>query len=67
MVVVVNRCEKCVVFYGKGVDVCVFWMVIRIIVGFFSFYDVCFVLNNSFVVLDIGDNKIKIYKLEGGL
>lgn len=62
MVVVVNRCEKCVVFYGKGV-----WMVIRIIVGFFSFYDVCFVLNNSFVVLDIGDNRIKIYKLEGGL
>lgn len=66
MVAVVNRREKCVVLYGKGVDACVPWMATRITVGLSSPYDVCFAPNNSLVVSDIGDNKIKIYKLEGG-
>ena len=61
MVAVVNRREKCVVLYGKGV-----WMATRITVGLSSPYDVCFAPNNSLAVSDIGDNRIKIYKLEGG-
>ena len=66
MVAVVNKRENCVVLYGKGVDECVPWMAARITEGLSIPYDVCFAPNNSLVVSDIGDNRIKIYKLEGG-
>ena len=66
MVAVANKREKCVVLYGKGVDECVPWMTTRITVGLSIPYDVCFAPNNCLVVSDIGDNRIKIYKLEGG-
>jgi len=66
MVAVVNKREKCVVLYGKDVDECVPWMATRITEGLSIPYDVCFAPNNSLVVSDIGDNRIKIYQLEGG-
>jgi len=66
MVAVVNKHEKCVVLYGKGVDECVPWMTTRIIQGLSIPHDVCFAPNNSLVVSDIEDNRIKIYTLEGG-
>ena len=66
MVAVVNKRENCVVLYGKGVDECVPWMATRITVGLFIPYDVCFAPNNSLVISDTGDSRIKIFKLEGG-
>lgn len=66
MVAVVNKREKCVVLYGKGADECVPWMATRITMGLSIPYDVCFAPNNSLAISDIGDNRIKIYKLEGG-
>ena len=66
LVAVVNKREKCVVLYGKGVDECVPWMATRITGGLSNPYDVCFAPNNSLVVSDTGDNRIKIYKLERG-
>jgi hypothetical protein len=65
MVAVVKKRENYVELYGKGVDECVPWMATRITEGLSIPYDVCFAPNNSFVVSDIGDNRIKIYKLEG--
>lgn len=66
MIAVVKRRENCVELYGKGVDECVPWMTTRIKEGLSIPYDVCFAPNNSLVVSDIGDNRIKIYRLEGG-
>jgi len=66
MIAVVKRRENCVELYGKGVDEFVPWMTTRIREGLSIPYDVCFAPNNSLVVSDIGDNTIKIYRLEGG-
>lgn len=38
-----------------------------IIEYFVRFYDVCFVLNNYVVIIDNGDNSIKVYNLVGKL
>ena len=65
IVAVVKRRENCVVLYGKGADECVPWMATRITQGLSIPYDVCFAPNNNLVISDIGDNRIKIYKLEG--
>ena len=66
MVAVVKRRENYVELHGKGVDEYVPWMTTRIKEGLSIPYDVCFAPNNNLVISDIGDNKIKIYKLEGG-
>lgn len=65
IVAVVKKREKCVEIYGRSVDDAVDWMARKITAGLWTPYDTCFAPNNNLVVSDIGDNRVKIYTLEG--
>lgn len=65
IVAVVHKRENCVELYGKGIDEGIDWMARKITAGLRTPYDVCFAPNNNLVVSDIGDNRIKIYRLVG--
>lgn len=65
IVAVVKKRENCVELFGRGVDDGEEWVVRKISAGLWTPYDVCFAPNNNLVVSDIGDRRIKIYKLEG--
>lgn len=64
-VAVVKRNENCIELYGKGVEDGIDWMARKITAGLSRPFDVCFAPNDNLVVSDIGDNKVKIYKLTG--
>ncbi|KAJ7339675.1 hypothetical protein OS493_006083 [Desmophyllum pertusum] len=64
-VAVVKKHENCIELYGKGVEDGIDWMARKITAGLSRPFDVCFAPNDNLVVSDIGDNKVKIYKLTG--
>ena len=66
-VAVIKKHENCIALYGQDVTCGIDGMPTKIATGLSRPYDLCFAPNNTLVVSDNGDNKIKVYDLTGDL